>query len=409
MKGEGNDNMDMTLEEFKENKKKKMEAFRSLQNSPYDVKKKRAEMRINEFISEMDKRQKEAHVSVGGLDSIVLYIFVRSIGYKEIKGISVSGLEDKGNQKVHKALGLEILKSGKSKVEVLREDGFPVLSKETAGKIYTLQNPTEKNKTTRHAIITGECGKKGHYTKNSSMKLPKKWLELFGGYENENEGVNYKIPNFKVSDKCCEFMKEKPCRDWAEKNNSCPILGLMACEGGKREKALIENGCNYYGKTTIRSAPFATFMPWDLLELALEMDKFYHENVEIFEKAYYEQPYSKDKDGNIIPYEEIETIVPEVYGEIVKGENGKLKTTGASRSGCDICGFGIQLEERPHRFDRLRERNEKAWEFYMYNVCTDPETGEKYGWGRVLDYIGVEWKNKVETNEEYEQISLELE
>ena len=25
--------------------------------------------------------------------------------------------------------------------------------------------------------------------------------------------------------------------------------------------------------------------------------------------------------------------------------------------------------------------------------CTDPETGEKYGWGRVLDYIGVPWED----------------
>ena len=55
--------------------------------------------------------------------------------------------------------------------------------------------------------------------------------------------------------------------------------------------------------------------------------------------------------------------------------------------------FGIHMEERPHRFDKLRERNEKEWEFYMYKCCTDPETGEKYGWGRVLDYIGVPWED----------------
>lgn len=29
----------------------------------------------------------------------------------------------------------------------------------------------------------------------------------------------------------------------------------------------------------------------------------------------------------------------------------------------------------------------------MYRCCTDPETGEKFGWGRVLDYIGVGWDN----------------
>lgn len=58
-----------------------------------------------------------------------------------------------------------------------------------------------------------------------------------------------------------------------------------------------------------------------------------------------------------------------------------------------MCGFGIHLEKRPHRFDRLRESNPAEWEFWMYNCVTDAVTGEKYGWGRVLDYIGVEWED----------------
>ena len=32
----------------------------------------------------------------------------------------------------------------------------------------------------------------------------------------------------------------------------------------------------------------------------------------------------------------------------------------------------------------------------MYRCCTDSKNGEKYGWGRVLDYIGVEWENPPE-------------
>ena len=51
------------------------------------------------------------------------------------------------------------------------------------------------------------------------------------------------------------------------------------------------------------------------------------------------------------------------------------------------------MEQRPHRFDKLRERNPKEWEFWMYRCCKDPQTGEKYGWGRVLDYIGVPWED----------------
>ena len=124
-------------------------------------------------------------MSVGGLDSIVLLVFLHSIGI-HVPAISVSSLEDKAFRECT-SLGVEIVKPGKSKVEILNEFGFPVISKRIAGKIDTLQHPTEKNKTVRHAIITGECGAQGHYAKNSRMKLPQKWLELFAGYENETK------------------------------------------------------------------------------------------------------------------------------------------------------------------------------------------------------------------------------
>ncbi|MBQ6986834.1 MAG: hypothetical protein IJQ25_07600, partial [Oscillibacter sp.] len=62
------------------------------------------------------------------------------------------------------------------------------------------------------------------------------------------------------------------------------------------------------------------------------------------------------------------------------------------------CGFGIHLDKRPHHFDLLRARSEKEWAFWMYQVCTDPDTGEEYGWGRVLDWIGVEWATPYDGN-----------
>lgn len=348
-------------EGLKEWKKKKAEArkrFVAMQSLPYDVKIKRSEQRVHEFISEMDRRGHSTHVSVGGLDSITLLLFIRSLGY-DIPAISVSTAEDKSIQAVHEALGVHGLKSYKSKVEILNEVGFPVISKRIAGKIDLLQHPTEDNKTVRHAIITGECGEQGHHAKDSRMKLPKKWLQLFAGYENGNEGVDYQIAPFLVSNKCCYYIKEKPCDDWAKEHNSYPFLGMMASEGGQREEALIDHGCNYYGKTVMRSAPFAPFMRQDILQLALDLN---------------------------VP-------VPEIYGKIKCTMSGVLYTTGAQRTGCSMCGFGIHMEERPHRFDRLRERNYHEWHFWMYECCTDKDTGEKYGWGRVLDWIGVGWED----------------
>ena len=60
-----------------------------------------------------------------------------------------------------------------------------------------------------------------------------------------------------------------------------------------------------------------------------------------------------------------------------------------------MCGFGIQLEKRPHRFDYLRESNPHEWRYWMYECIKDEKTGERYGWGRVLYYIGIAWENPV--------------
>lgn len=353
-------------EEWKSKKKEAKARFTAMQNLPYEVKVRRAEQRAVEFIEEMDKRGCNAHVSVGGLDSIALLIFLRHIGV-DVPAISVSGVEDKSIQRIHKQLGVEALKSYKTKVEVLNEVGFPVISKRIAGKIDMLQHPSEDNATVRHAIITGECGAQGHFAKNSRMQLPKKWLQLFAGMANEQYGTHYKEAPFLVSNKCCYYLKEKPCDDWAKEHNSWPFLGMMASEGGQREEALVDHGCNYYGKTTMRSAPFAPFLRQDILQLALDLN---------------------------VP-------VPEIYGSIERHPNGVLYTTKAQRTGCSMCGFGIHLEERPHRFDRLREANPGEWEFWMYRCCVDKVTGEKFGWGKVLDWIGVEW-------EDYPAIQLEL-
>jgi hypothetical protein len=383
----------------KQDMKRKFEEIVAL---PYEEKIERQKIKAFEFQQEMKERGHNCHVSVGGLDSITLFVWLHSLGIC-VPGISVSSIEDKGNQIVHKGLGLEIVKPLKTKAEVLNEFGFPVISKRIAGKIDLLQHPTEDNKTVRHAIITGECGEQGHFAKNSRMKLPKKWLQKFGGYENENEGVNYEKPNFLVSNDCCYWLKEKPCDDWAKSHNSFPYLGMMASEGGQREEALVEHGCNYYGATVMRSAPFAHFTRDDILRLALEMDAYYKAHADYFEDLYRQQPYSRDKDGKEIPYKKLESIVPSAYGEIARYENGGYYTTRAQRTGCSMCGFGIHMEARPHRFDRLREDNPKEWDFYMNKCCQDPKTGERYGWGRVLDYIGVPWADRPDI-----QITIEM-
>ena len=333
----------------------KIASFRVKQKLPYEAKVAYAHKRAWEFYDECQKRGLNCHVSVGGLDSITLYLFLKSIGI-HVPAVSASVLEDKSIQRIHKELGIIKLKPLKSKVTVIKEFGYPILSKEIAGKISLLQRQTPESATVRHAIITGETGEYGGNRKNTRMKMSQKWLELFGGYENEKENVDYLKPDFKVSDKCCYYLKEKPCDEWAKANNSVPYLGLMASEGGRRQKSLMINGCNYFGASTIRSAPFAIFSRQDLLQLALDLN---------------------------VP-------VPTIYGTIKRDDNGILYTTKAQRTGCSMCGFGIQKETtRPHRFDLLYQNNPQEWHYWMYDI----------GFGHVFDYIGFKWQQPMTPGE----------
>lgn len=331
---------------------------------PYAAKVSLAEQRIVEWKDICAEHGKQVHVSVGGLDSLTLLFLVRrTIG--DVPAISISSLEDRSVQAVHKQVGVMAIQPLKSKYQVINEFGFPVLSKAKAAKIEKLQIPNSPKQTFIHAIMTGDMGEQGKFQHSDKIKLPDKYIELFGGlYQEHRPDLHCQCAPFKVSADCCLWMKEKPADAWAKEHNSWPFLGLMQSEGGQRELGLVKNGCNYVGKNTARSCPLNYFTRQDLLQLALDL----------------------------------EVPVPKIYGEIVRNPDGTLRTTRAQRTGCSMCGFGIHIEKRPHRFDRLREDNPKEWEFWMYRCCTDSVTGEKYGWGRVLDYIGVGWENYPDTD-----------
>lgn len=351
------------IEEYKKHKQQKHQEMLMKQRNPYSIKVAMAKDRIRDFVKACETRGLNYHVSVGGLDSIVLASLIESMGY-DVPRVSASTLEDSTIQKVHREMGCIVVRPLKNKVTILQEEGFPVLSKRIANKINTLANATEDNKTVRHAIITGECGAQGHFATDSKMRLPMTYLKLFGGLDPEGKALGYGRPPFKVSHKCCYYLKEAPCDNWAKEHNSVPFLGLMASEGGQRADALEENGCNYFGKTTARSCPFAFFYHSDVVHLAVDL----------------------------------KVHIPEIYGEVRTSEEPnefgdyEYWTTGEQRTGCSMCGFGIQMEKRPHRFDRLYERNPKEWDFWMTKCCTH-EDGTRYGWGEVLDYLSIPWRD----------------
>ena len=77
--------------------------------------------------------------------------------------------------------------------------------------------------------------------------------------------------------------------------------------------------------------------------------------------------------------------IASVYGDIIE-ENGKLKTTGADRTGCVFCGFGLHLEKEPNRFQRLEKTHPQ-----LHAYCMD-----KLGFKDVCEYMGIPYKNEDE-------------
>lgn len=348
--------------ETPEEKAERLKRNDFLLSMPYEDKVQWAADIVEEWKEVCEEYGKGYAVSVGGLDSITLLTFCRKVLNEDVQGISVSVLEDKSIQRVHDELGVTKIKPLKSKVQILQEYGFPVVSKLAAAKIERLQTPGDTSPIVR-AYMTGDMGAWGGYGHNDRFKLPDFWVERFGGlYKEMRPDLDCKVAPFKVSDKCCYWLKELPAKQYQEEHNLWPYLGLMQSEGGRRQYSLRMHGCNYVGENTARSCPFNFFERQDLLQLALDLG----------------------------------VHVPEIYGEIVREPDGTLRTTKAQRTGCSMCGFGIHLDPRPHHFDLLREQNPKEWEFWMYRCCTD-ENGQKYGWGRVLDWIGVGWENQWDT------------
>ena len=155
---------------------------------------------------------------------------------------------------------------------------------------------------------------------------------------------------FKISNKCCNVMKKNPSHAFTQKTGKYPIVGTMAAESALREQQYLKNGCNAFNNKIPTSTPMAFWTEQDVLQYIYE---------------------------NKIP-------IASVYGDVIKTD--KYHTTGCQRTGCMFCGYGCHLERYPNRFQRLAETHPKQYD-YIINTL---------GMGKVLDYIGVEYRPNVD-------------
>ena len=210
--------------------------------------------------------------------------------------------------------------------KVIREHGYPIISKDVAKRIYYARRGS-------HWAIQNlrGCNKSGEPT--TYYKRYKKWAHLVDA-------------PFLISGKCCDISKLRPLRRYTKETGHMPIIGTMASESFRRENAFLITGCNGFHKKEPSSQPMSFWNKQDVLAY-LRLTGI---------------PYAK------------------IYGEIITDpKTGKLKTTGAERTGCAYCMFGVHLEKGETRFHRMARTHPK-----QYDYCIN-----KLGCGTVLDYIGV--------------------
>lgn len=301
--------------------------LKQMQQYPLWMKVEKTKRRIQEWYEHWDG---QVYISFsGGKDSTVLVDIARKL-YPDIPVVFVNtGVEYPEVVKhVRSYENITILRPAKPFHKVIEEYGYPVISKEVANKVSIVQRNGKDCKTARYF--------------DKSQKDIK--------YNCSNYSYLLDAP-FKVSAKCCYYLKEQPVKQYEKQTGNHPILGLMASESQRRKWAYIKNGgCNAFNNQRPVSTPLGFWTEQDVLQYIVEND------VEI----------------------------PDVYGDIIRDDKGNYITTGEKRTGCIYCPFGIKFDGYPNKYQRMQYSHPKYYD-YMLN---------KLGFKQVFEYCGIEYKDR---------------
>lgn len=281
--------------------------LKQLQSLDLETKILKTKARIREFYNELGGK---VYVSYsGGKDSCVMGHIVRQ-EFPDVPFVYCdTGLEyPELKEFVKRQDNVEIIKPDMNFADVIKEYGFPVISKEVAEML--------------------------HYAKNGS-----EWALLrFEGKDVNGEDSRFKSrykkykyiidSPFKIHNKCCNIMKKTPFKKFEKETGLYPIIGTMTYESINRKDTWIKNGCNSFKSKRISSQPMSFWLEQDVLE--------------------YIKKYKLD--------------YASVYGGLIENKNG-LKFTGEQRTGCIFCMFGIMSDKTPNRFQRLKETHPQIYDY----------------------------------------------
>ena len=314
----------------------------------------------------------------GGKDSTVLKHIVDGM-YSDVPAVFVNtGLEYPEIQQFVREIkagkydcfnsDVEILRPEMRFDEVIKQYGYPVITKRISNTIhYAKKNIKEGKQTQRTMCLNGDAKMKSGA---KSFFNCAKWMSLV------------EAP-FDVHDRCCDVMKKNPINKYAKKTGRMAITAQMACESAQRRSQWIQYGCNAYDKKHPISNPMSFWTEQDILHYIKK----------------YNVPYCPVY-GDIVCDDTNQDVIPGQINMIdylgCYEQDDLLKTTGCNRTGCIFCMFGCHLEKEPNRFQRLKETHPRQYD-YCINGGEYDESGkwqpskQGLGLGKVLDYIGVKY------------------
>ena len=352
--------------------------LKQMQSLPLEAKIIMTQQRIRQWYDYWDGM---VYVSFsGGKDSTVLkHIVDNTPGVYDVPALFVNtGLEYPEIQRFVKDIKAGKFPCFNSNVEIVRPEmrfdevvklyGYPAISKEISEVIWYVKNGKDnKTKTIRTKRLNGEWLDKNG---NKSRFNCEKWKFMLDA-------------PFDVGSKCCHVMKKSPSRQYAKLTGRKQIVGTLAGESRLREQSWIKNGCNAFNSKVPTSQPLSFWTEQDILHYIKKYDVPYC-------PVYGEIVIDTSEDD----VDENQINLIDYLGEYQPED--KLKTTGCDRTGCIFCMFGCHLEKGKNRFQRLKETHPRQYEYCINGgEFVDGKwqpSKEGLGLGKVLDYIGVDYK-----------------
>ena len=278
---------------------------------PFHLKVKLSINKIKQWLSEHNHN---CYVSFsGGLDSTVLLDLVRKVDYEIPAVFAMTGLEYPEIVKFVKTKeNVVFIKPKLTFKDVIKKYGYPVISKEVAYKV-------EEIRTTGSADLLN-TRMNGKNNDGKTGKLPECWKFLVDA-------------PFKISDKCCDYLKKGPFKKFEADNKLTPFIGVRFDDSGLRLQSYLKHGCNAFGAVRQSSRPLAFWSREDI-----------HTYIHTYN----------------LP-------VSEIYN------------MGYQRTGCMFCMFGLHKEKPPNKFQLMKETHPQIYEYCMNEL----------GLENVLEYVNL--------------------